>query len=259
MAKIEVQIRSCFCCGLSLATILIALYTLLLYSLLTGLASWGLSDSTANADSSHYTNCYLEALGKVRPDNRKLTFHQGTTTIVIEDSSSYHCSFGLYTEELIFSYTWRRSTLVIDIILYVLIIIASILLLIGLASYVEWLLVPWIFLMILDIIRGLIIVFFIFFYAYWNLVRIATAIFFLGLQFFHISLVMIMIAKFQRMHNRNIGNIIDGDKQYDARTVYPTLPSNYAYSPQMRRDQIYYTDQRDPRAYDTMYRQQQAR
>ncbi|VDO65203.1 unnamed protein product [Onchocerca flexuosa] len=65
-----------------------------------------------------------------------------------------------------------------------------------------------------------------------------------------------MIAKFQRMHNRNIGNIIDGDKQYDARTGYPTLPSNFAYSPQMRRDQIYYSDQRDPRVYDTMYRQQ---
>ncbi|EJW78977.1 hypothetical protein WUBG_10115, partial [Wuchereria bancrofti] len=138
----------------------------LLYSLLTGLASWGLSDTTANGDSSHYTNCDLEALGKVRSDNRKLTFHQGATPIVIEDSSSYHCSFGLYTEELIFSYTWRRSTLVIDIILYVLIIIASILLLIGLASYVEWLLVPWIFLIILDVIRGLISVFFIFFYAH---------------------------------------------------------------------------------------------
>uniref|UniRef100_A0A1I8EX03 Uncharacterized protein n=1 Tax=Wuchereria bancrofti TaxID=6293 RepID=A0A1I8EX03_WUCBA len=203
MAKIEVQIRSCFCCGLSLATVLIAFYTLLLYSLLTGLASWGLSDTTANGDSSHYTNCDLEALGKVRSDNRKLTFHQGATPIVIEDSSSYHCSFGLYTEELIFSYTWRRSTL-------------------------------------------------------WNLVRIATGIFFLGLQFFHISLVIIMIAKFQRMHNRNIGNVIDGDKQYDARTVYPTLPSNYAYSPQMRRDQMYYTDQRDPRVvHDTMYRQPQ--
>lgn len=28
-----------------------------------------------------------------------------------------------------------------------------------------------------------------------------------------ISLVMIMIAKFQRMHNRNTGNIIVGDRQ----------------------------------------------
>uniref|UniRef100_A0A915PI58 Uncharacterized protein n=1 Tax=Setaria digitata TaxID=48799 RepID=A0A915PI58_9BILA len=63
-----------------------------------------------------------------------------------------------------------------------------------------------------------------------------------------------MIAKFQRMHNRNLGNVIDSDKQYDARTVYPTLPSNYAYSPQIRRDQQpYYPDQRP---YDTMYRQQ---
>ncbi|VDO60587.1 unnamed protein product [Onchocerca flexuosa] len=41
-----------------------------LYSLLTGLASWGLSDTTANGDSSHYINCNLEALGKVRPGKR---------------------------------------------------------------------------------------------------------------------------------------------------------------------------------------------
>ncbi|VDO44330.1 unnamed protein product [Brugia timori] len=33
MAKIEVQIRSCFCCGLSLATILIAFYTLVSFFL----------------------------------------------------------------------------------------------------------------------------------------------------------------------------------------------------------------------------------
>uniref|UniRef100_A0A8R1TMZ1 Peptidase S54 rhomboid domain-containing protein n=1 Tax=Onchocerca volvulus TaxID=6282 RepID=A0A8R1TMZ1_ONCVO len=79
----------------------------------------------------------------------------------------------------------RRSILVIDIILYALIIIASILLLISLSLYVEWLLVPPIFLMILDITRRLITVFFIFFFAHWNLVHTATAIFSLGLQFFH--------------------------------------------------------------------------
>ncbi|VDM96154.1 unnamed protein product [Thelazia callipaeda] len=228
----------------------------LIYSLLTGLASWGLSDTTANDDSSHYTNCELEALGKIRPDNRKLTFHEGRTTVVVEDSSSYHCSFGLYTEELIFSHIWRKFRLITDIIVYVLLIIASMLLLIGLSTYVEWLLLPWIFLMILDVIRGLITVFFILSFAHWNLVRIASGIFFLGMQFFHISLVMIMIAKFQRMHNRKTGNVIDTDKQYDSRTVYPTLPSNYAYSPQMRRDQPYYTDQRDIRAYDATYRHQ---
>lgn len=37
MAKVEVQIRSCFCCGLSVATILIALYTLVSRLLLVDL------------------------------------------------------------------------------------------------------------------------------------------------------------------------------------------------------------------------------
>lgn len=259
MAKVEVQIRSCFCCGLSLATVLIALYTLLLFSLLTGLASWGLSDTNLNGDESHYNSCEQEALGKIRAENRKLVLHEGTHTVIVEDSTSYHCSFGLYTEELKFSRDWRRFALIVDIILYVLLIIASIILLIGLASYIEWLLLPWIFLMSFEIIRGMISVFFIFLFAHWNLARIATGIFFLGLQFFHISIIMIMIAKFQKMHNRNLGNVID-DRDYDGRTPrgYPTLPSNYAYSPQMRRDP-YYPDQqpRDPRVYDTMYRQQQ--
>uniref|UniRef100_A0A914RH69 Uncharacterized protein n=1 Tax=Parascaris equorum TaxID=6256 RepID=A0A914RH69_PAREQ len=80
-------------------------------------------------------------------DNRKLTFHEGTTTVIVEDSTSYHCSFGLYTEELKFSYVWRKFTLIVDIILYVLLILASVVLLIGLATYIEWLLLPWIFLM----------------------------------------------------------------------------------------------------------------
>uniref|UniRef100_A0A914RM09 Uncharacterized protein n=1 Tax=Parascaris equorum TaxID=6256 RepID=A0A914RM09_PAREQ len=56
--------------------------------------------------------------------------------------------------------------------------------------------------------------------------------------------------------------LYNGDNlQYDARTAgYPTLPSNYAYSPQMRRDPYYAEQQmRDQRGYDTMYRQQQAR
>ncbi|VDM43221.1 unnamed protein product [Toxocara canis] len=262
----------------------------LLYSLLTGLASWGLSDTTVNGDLSHYNSCEMDAEGKIRADNRKLTFHDGQTTVIVEDSTSYHCSFGLYTEELKFSYTWRKFTLIVDIILYVMLIIASVVLLIGLATYIEWLLLPWIFLMILDIIRGFISVFFIFFFAHWNLARIATGIFFLGLQFFHISwlawerklwtlcrfttalklnilqisLVMIMIAKFQRMYNRNKGNMIETDRQYDVRTGgYPTLPSNYAYSPQMRRDprDPYYPEQQihDQRTYDTMYRQQHGR
>lgn len=89
-----------------------------LYALLTGLAAWALSDTANNGDSSHYTSCELEAQGKIRAgklrdantaqfnrgaDNRKLTFHEGHTTVIVEDSTSYHCSFGLYTEELKFS------------------------------------------------------------------------------------------------------------------------------------------------------------
>ncbi|VDL84700.1 unnamed protein product [Nippostrongylus brasiliensis] len=65
MAKVEVQIRSCFCCGLSLATVFVALYTLVLYSLLTGLAGWGLSDTANNGDASHFRSCELEAQGKL--------------------------------------------------------------------------------------------------------------------------------------------------------------------------------------------------
>uniref|UniRef100_A0A914RM25 Uncharacterized protein n=1 Tax=Parascaris equorum TaxID=6256 RepID=A0A914RM25_PAREQ len=38
----------------------------LLYALLTGLASWGLSDTTANGDLSHFNSCEMEAQGKIR-------------------------------------------------------------------------------------------------------------------------------------------------------------------------------------------------
>uniref|UniRef100_A0A915ERC2 Uncharacterized protein n=1 Tax=Ditylenchus dipsaci TaxID=166011 RepID=A0A915ERC2_9BILA len=220
MAKVEVQIRSCFCCGLTPGSIFIALYTLLLYSLLTGLASWALSDTTNNGDSSYYTSCELEGQGKIRADNRKLTFQGGQTTVIVEDSTSYHCSFGLYTEEMKYSKSLRYSTLVFDIFLYVLLILASVILLVGLALYNQWFLIPW-----MVLIHG-------------NLARIATGIFFLGLQFFHISILLIIIAKFQRIHNRKKGLVVDGvDKQYDPR-VYgvpappASIPSNYnGYSP----------------------------
>uniref|UniRef100_A0A0N5AC51 Conserved plasma membrane protein n=1 Tax=Syphacia muris TaxID=451379 RepID=A0A0N5AC51_9BILA len=209
----------------------------LLYSLLTGLAGWGLSDTVNNGDVSHYNN------------DRKIKFEGGHATVVIEDSTSYHCSFGLYTEELKFSYTWRKFTLIIDLGLYVALIIAT--------TYFEWLFLPWIFLMAFDIIRGIVSVIFIFIVAHWNLARIATGIFFLGLQFFHVSILMIIIAKFQRIHNRNMGNVID-EKEYDVRTRgYPTLPSNYAYSPTLR-GEMNYAESRDPRLYDagTIYRTQ---
>ncbi|EYC02444.1 hypothetical protein Y032_0100g3308 [Ancylostoma ceylanicum] len=79
-----------------------------------------------------------------------------------------------------------------------------------------------------------------------NLARIATGIFFLGLQFFHISLLMIIIAKFQRIHNRRNGIVMD--PQFDSRAYPGGSSSTYAYSPDNRRDH-YYPDQRDPRDY----------
>uniref|UniRef100_A0A7E4VH81 Conserved plasma membrane protein n=1 Tax=Panagrellus redivivus TaxID=6233 RepID=A0A7E4VH81_PANRE len=271
MAKFEVQVRSCFCCGLSIGTVFIGLYTLLVFSLLTGLAAWGLSDTNQNGDKSHFTSCELEAQGKINADNRKLVLHNGHQTVIIEDSTSYHCSFGLYTEELKYSAPSRYSTLWFDIILYIGIVVASLILLAGLAIYSEWLLVPWIVLMIIEVIRGFISVFMIFWLSYGNLARLATAIFFLGVQFLHISLIVLVIAKFQRMHNRNTGVVVDADKQYEVQRPYPTatLPSNYtatAYSPQVGRHaqpdpyaagaySDYSPAQNDPRYYDNGYRQ----
>uniref|UniRef100_A0A0N4ZG22 Uncharacterized protein n=1 Tax=Parastrongyloides trichosuri TaxID=131310 RepID=A0A0N4ZG22_PARTI len=223
MAKVEVQIRKCFCCGLTPGTFFAAIYTLFIFALLTGLGCWGLSDTVKNGDKSHYTSCELEAQGKIRADNRKLVFHEGTTTVVVEDSTSYHCSFGLYTEELKYEQNLRYVTLLVDVFLWAALIVASVLCLIGLAIYNEWLLIPWILLMLIEVVRGIISVVFIFILSHGNLARIATGIFFLGVQFFHVSILMVMIAKFQRMHNRNNGVMVDVDKQYIPETnrVYP--------------------------------------
>ncbi|KAI6220345.1 hypothetical protein M3Y99_01608700 [Aphelenchoides fujianensis] len=248
MAKVEVQIRHCCCCPLSIGSVFVALYTLFLYALLTGLALWALNN-TANNNDQLYNSCELEAQGKINAENRKIQFQQGQTTVVIEDSTSYHCSFGLYTEELILSHGWRYTTLLFNITLYILLVIASVLLLIGLCIYNEWLLLPWIFLMAVDIIRGFITVLLIFIFGHWYLARIAAGIFFLGLQCLHVSLLLIIVAKFQRIHARRRG------LTYDPR-VYPstTLPSNY-YSPQARRDPYPYSDysptQKDSRFYDS--------
>jgi hypothetical protein len=230
MAKVEVQIRSCFCCGLTPGSIFIGIYTLLLYALLTALAAYALSDTANNGDSSYYTSCELEAQGIIRADNRKITFTGGQTTVIVEDSTSYHCSFGLYTEEMKYSKSFRYTSLVFDIFLYVLLIFASVILLVGLAMYNQWFLIPWILLMFVDIVRGIISTIFIFVLSHGNLARIATGIFFLGLQFFHISILLIIIAKFQRIHNHKRGLLVD-DKQY-----YPgpagSIPSQYnGYSP----------------------------
>ncbi|VDL65833.1 unnamed protein product [Nippostrongylus brasiliensis] len=136
---------------------MLSLQLQVLYSLLTGLAGWGLSDTANNGDASHFRSCELEAQGKLAA---------GHTTVVVEDSTTYHCSFGLYTEELKYEAGLRYSTLVVNIFIYVCVILASILLLIGLSIYNQWLLVPWIIIMGIDIIRGLISVLFIFIYSY---------------------------------------------------------------------------------------------
>ncbi|CAJ0941879.1 unnamed protein product, partial [Mesorhabditis belari] len=237
MAKVEVQIRHCFCCGLSVATILIALYSLFLYSLLSGLGAWGLSDTINNGDVSHYNSCEQEAEGKINADNRKVTFHpSGQTTVVIEDTTSYHCSFGLYTEELKYSREPRELWLMVDVTLWVLLILASVLLIVGIVIYNHWLLAPWMLLMAIDIIRGFISTFMIFWLSHSNLARIATGIFFLGLQILHTSLLMLIVAKFQKIFNRRNGIIIDNRPPYQDPRGYPTMASNYAYSPDVRRD-----------------------
>ncbi|GMT19911.1 hypothetical protein PFISCL1PPCAC_11208, partial [Pristionchus fissidentatus] len=249
--QVEVQIRRCCCCGLSMGSGAIAMYCIALFSLLTALAAWGLSDTNTYGDSSHYNSCELEAQGKINADNRKLVFSGGKTTVVVEDSTSYHCSFGLYTEELKYSASPRYFHLLFDIFIYVSMIICSLLLLIGIYTYNHWLLAPWIVLMPIEIIRGLISTFYIFWYSHSNLARIATGIFFLGLQIFHISMWVLVIAKFQRIYNIKNGNYID--RNIDGR-VYPApAPSNYAYSPDMRRAEFYPPEhQMHPQQQQTM-------
>lgn len=60
----------------------------------------------------------------------------------------------------------RYSVLLFDVVLYALIVVASVLLLIGLAVYSQWLLLPWILLMLVDIVRGTISAIMIFFYSH---------------------------------------------------------------------------------------------
>lgn len=227
-AKLEVQVRHCFCCGLTPGTFLIGLYSLLLYALLTGLAAWALSDTSLNGDKSYYEGCQAEAMGRPGPD-RRLQFHGGQTTVVIEDSSSYHCSFGMYTEEMKFAQEARSLALLIALCLYVPLVLASLGLLAGVATGFSWLLLPWLILMPLDIIRGLISSVLILIMPGHTLARIATGIFFLGLQFLHISLWILVLAKFQRLrHRRRLrhGAAVGPQPQYDVRQPFPPVPQH---------------------------------
>lgn len=56
--------------------------------------------------------------------------------------------------------------LVINICIFSLLIISSVFLLIGLVAHTQWLLIPWIFLMAIEIVRGFISTIAIFFFSY---------------------------------------------------------------------------------------------
>jgi len=79
--------------------------------------------------------------------------------------------------------------------------------------------------------------------------RIAVGIFFLGLQFFHMSLLMVILAKFLRMHNQKYSGstkIIEANGERsilvtDSSRGYPSVPSySYSNSPHYRREPGYY-------------------
>jgi hypothetical protein len=76
--------------------------------------------------------------------------------------------------------------LLIDLCLYVPLIIASLALLVGVCLNSPWLLLPWLILMPFDVLRGLISSILILLMSHGLLARIATGIFFLGLQFLHV-------------------------------------------------------------------------
>lgn len=255
MAKVEVRIKTCCCCGLQIASILTAIYALIYYIIVLGLASSGLSRTppTGVEDPNYYQLCLSEA----RSDEKGVTVSDdGRTRVILIDASNrpYYCSLGMYTEELKFHHGIRFPILVIDVILYVLLTLCSALLFVALFCNIHWLLLPWIGLMCLDVIRGFISCILIFVWSYGSLVRIAVGIFFLGIQLFHISLILIIIAKFQRMYNKSRGidykMDINTEKSImaDGGQMYPTLPSQYPYtaSPHMRREGYY-----QPNYYNT--------
>jgi hypothetical protein len=138
-AKLEVQIRYCFCCSITVGAILIALWTIvsacahshrhaastqLFYGVLIGLASWGLARPERITDE-YYTNCSREAQAHtsrceapyskwhvcarayIEPCTANADGIVGTRVVVC-DASSYHCSLGLYTEELKYQFTTRE-------------------------------------------------------------------------------------------------------------------------------------------------------
>jgi len=142
---------------------------------------------------------------------------------------------GLYTEELKYQYgSQRKPILILNIVIYGLLVFGAVLVLIALCIDSEWLLLPWMIMMTLDLIRGTISVIFIFIYCYGNLTRIAVGIFFLGIQIFHISLFMIIIAKWQhiRLKKQPVAVVPEHAILADGAHVYPTLPTAMSGVPQ---------------------------
>ncbi|CAK5060647.1 unnamed protein product [Meloidogyne enterolobii] len=213
--KCEVHVRHCCCCGLTPGAFLIGLYTLILYALLAILAAWALQETATNGDVPIYQNCQLEAQDKIN-QHIKVPFGNGSFVEVL-DSSNYHCSLGMYTEEMKYAAGGRTLALLIALCVYIPMIVASLLVLIGICLHFSWLLLPWLIIMPLDIIRGLVSTILILILNHGQLARIATGIFFLGLQFLHISLWILVLAKFLRMRQHHV--VVH--HQYDSRHPYP--------------------------------------
>ncbi|CDW58285.1 hypothetical protein TTRE_0000659201 [Trichuris trichiura] len=189
MAKLEVRIKYCCCCGLNIATLLIALYSLVdeffrakehtydlfqcMYILFLGLAAWSMWRINNGIPDPQPSTV---ALAQVNVDSN---------TIILVDP--YFDTLGLYTEELKYSIGVRYPVLVINMIIYLIIIISSVLLLFALCLKSPWLMIPWICSVLLDVVRGFISCVMIFVLSGGDVRKIAVGVFFLGLQLFHDS------------------------------------------------------------------------
>jgi len=188
------------------------------------------------------------------------TIRTENTVIIIDP---YFDTLGLYTEELKYDRGIRFPVLIINIVIYSLLIVAAILVFVAICINFPWLLLPWIGMMCWDILRGTISVIFIFILSGGDIRKIAVGIFFLGLQLFHISLVLIMIAFFQWMLAKSRGQEFPADNPdrksviVEGSNIYPTMPTQYGYSnygyttsPHVKRDAPY-----PPSGYATTGRQ----
>ncbi|KHJ42983.1 hypothetical protein D918_06840 [Trichuris suis] len=173
MAKLEVRIKYCCCCGLNIATLLIALYSLCMYILFLGLAAWSMWRINNGIPDPQPSTV---ALAQVNVDSN---------TIILVDP--YFDTLGLYTEELKYSIGVRYPVLVINMIIYLIIIISSVLLLFALCLKSPWLMIPWICAVLLDVVRGFISCVMIFVLSGGDVRKIAVGVFFLGLQLFHLN------------------------------------------------------------------------